>query len=165
MQTEIIADISDWFPNKQVNLSLFLPNWYCRKLGLTNLLGQDKNVTSNKKMTCQLYERSKSDNEDYCSHFSVTLETPSKLIIVFVTLILSKKVWRSYLARTGNWHQIWIWVEANFKGFKGTNRNSCDRLWLDFQSTIKFVIVSVRLISRKVKLDGFTGPWRKSDVR
>ena len=36
---------------------------------------------------------------------------------------------------------------------------------MNFQATIKFVIVSDRLIVGKVGVDGITGPQRKSDVR
>ena len=37
LQIEIIASIFDWFSKQQVNLSLFLSDWFCRKLGLTDL--------------------------------------------------------------------------------------------------------------------------------
>ena len=69
-------------------------------------------------MICQSYQRSNGENRDYCRHFSVTLEAPSIFLIVFVTWILRKKVWRSCQATTGNWHQIWIWLEGNFKEFR-----------------------------------------------
>ena len=42
-------------------------------------------------MICKSYQRSKGKNRDYCSNFSVTLETPSKFLIVFVKLILGKR--------------------------------------------------------------------------
>ena len=47
----------------------------------------------------------------------------------------------------------------------GANRDSCYRFLLNFQAAIKFIIVSVRLILPKVRVDGFTRPRRESDVR
>ena len=73
---------------------------------------------SYKKIICKSYKRSKSENKDYCSHFSGTLETPSKCLIFFKTDIGRKGVWKSYRATTGNWYQIWIWFEGNLKAFR-----------------------------------------------
>ena len=36
---------------------------------------------------------------------------------------------------------------------------------LNFPAIAKFVIVSLRLILLKVRVDGFTGPWPESAVR
>ena len=48
-------------------------------------------VQSDKKMICKLCRRSKGEYGDYCSHFSMTLETSSTFLIVFVRLILGKR--------------------------------------------------------------------------
>ena len=47
---EIVAASSGWISKQQLNLSLFLSDWCCRKSGLTVLLGHDGKVTSDKKM-------------------------------------------------------------------------------------------------------------------
>ena len=36
---------------------------------------------------------------------------------------------------------------------------------MTFKTTVEFVIVLVRLIFRKLGVDGFTGPRRESDIR
>ena len=36
MQIKILAAIFDWNSNQELNLSLFLSETYCQKLGLTN---------------------------------------------------------------------------------------------------------------------------------
>ena len=57
---------------------------------MTDLSGHDRKVTSDKKIIfipCEVYN---SGNRDYCSHFSVALETTGKFLIVFVRLILGK---------------------------------------------------------------------------
>ena len=59
-------------------------------LELTNLWSPDGKVTSDKKLICDSYQRYKDGNRDYCSHFSVILETASTFLIVFVRLILGK---------------------------------------------------------------------------
>ena len=41
-------------------------------------------------MTSISHKGYKGGNKDYCSHFSMTFETTSKLLIVFVRLILGK---------------------------------------------------------------------------
>ena len=46
MQIEILASVFDWISKQQLNLSLFLWDWYCRKLKLTDLPGHDGKVTS-----------------------------------------------------------------------------------------------------------------------
>ena len=57
---------------------------------MTDLPAHDGKVTSNKKMLFISQQRNKSGNGDYCSHFSVTVETPSKFLIISVRLILGK---------------------------------------------------------------------------
>ena len=47
---------------------------------------------SDKKMIFISHQKYKGGNRDYCSHFSVTYETTSKFLIVFVRLILRKVV-------------------------------------------------------------------------
>ena len=57
-------------------------------LGLSNLQGHEGKVTPDKKIIS--LPRYQGGNKDYCSNFSVTLETTSKFPIVFVWLILGK---------------------------------------------------------------------------
>ena len=45
---------------------------------------------SDKKMITISHQGCKGGNRNYCSHFSVTFETTSKFLIVFVRLILGK---------------------------------------------------------------------------
>ena len=52
-------------------------------------------------------------------------------------------------------------VLESCQSYKGGNRDYCTRFWLNFQATIKFVVVSVRLILGKNGIDGFTGPRRE----
>ena len=46
---------------------------------------------SGKKTTFTYHQKYKGENRDYCSHFFVIFEATSKLLIVFVWLILGKK--------------------------------------------------------------------------
>ena len=69
---------------------MFLSDYYCRKLGLMDLLGYNEKVTSDIEMICSSYQRHKSGNRDYSSHFLVTFETASKFVIVFVRLLFGK---------------------------------------------------------------------------
>ena len=57
---------------------------------MTDLPGHDGKVKSDKKMISISYQGYKGGNRDYCSHFSVTVETTDKFLIVFVRLILGK---------------------------------------------------------------------------
>ena len=84
VQIEIPATIFDWISNQQLNLSLFLSDWYCQKLGLPNLHGRDEKVLLEKKMICKI------GNKDHCSPFPVIFETISKFAIAFVRLISGK---------------------------------------------------------------------------
>ena len=81
----------DWISEQQLNLSLFLSDWYCWKLRVTDLSGHNGKVTSYKKKFFLCHQRYKEGYRDYFSHFSVTLETPRKFLIVFVRLILGKE--------------------------------------------------------------------------
>ena len=91
MQIDILAAVFDWIFKEQSNLLMFLSDWYCEKLGLTDLPGHDGKVRSDMEMIFISHQRYKSRNRDYCSHFSVTFETTGKFLIVFVRLILGKK--------------------------------------------------------------------------
>ena len=61
------------------------------KLGLTDLPGQGRKVTSDKKMIFTSHERYMGGNRDYCSNFSVTFETIGNFLTDFVRQILGKK--------------------------------------------------------------------------
>ena len=50
LQIEIVAAVYDWIFKQQLNLLLFLSDWYCGKLGLTDLPDHDGKVTSDGKM-------------------------------------------------------------------------------------------------------------------
>ena len=153
----------------------------------------------------------------------MTIETPSKFLIVLVTLRLWKMVSQSYRTTTGNWHQTWIWFEDNFKGFrvqieilavvfdwiskqqlnfllllldwscrklgltylpshdgkvtsdkkmilifhhinKGGNGDYWSCYSVIFETTSKFPIAFLWLVSGKLVVDGVTGPQRESDM-
>ena len=72
-----------------VSVRLILPD-IAGKLWLPDLPGHHGKATSDRKMIFISPQRNKGGNGDYCSHFSVTLETPGKFIIVFISLILGK---------------------------------------------------------------------------
>ena len=57
---------------------------------MTDLLGHDEKVTSDKKMIFIFHQRNKGDNRNYCNHFSVIFETTSKLLIDFLRLVFGK---------------------------------------------------------------------------
>ena len=56
-------------------------------------------------------------------------------------------------------------VSNSYKRYKDENRDYCSYFLLNFQATLKFVVVSVRLIFPKIWVDRFTGKGRESDVR
>ena len=91
VQIEIFAAVFDWISKQQLNLLLFLSDWHCGKLGLTDLLGHDRKVTLDKKMIFISHQRHKGGYGDYCRHFSLIFEITSIFSIVFVRLILWKK--------------------------------------------------------------------------
>ena len=63
--------IFDWIYKQLLNVGFFLLDWYCQKLGITDLLDNDEKVTSDKKMICNLYQRYKGGNTNIYSQFSV----------------------------------------------------------------------------------------------
>ena len=48
---------------------------------------------------------------------------------------------------------------------KGGNRDYCSHFFVIIEKKSKFVIAFVKLILRKKRFDGFTGPGREIDVR
>ena len=48
-------------------------------------------------------------------------------------------------------------ISISHQGYKGGNRDYCSHLSLTFEKTGKFLIVFVRLILGKVRVDGITG--------
>ena len=68
-----------------VSVKVILPN-----VGVTDLPGHDRKVTSDKKIICNSYQRYKGRNTVCCSPFSVIFETTTKFLIFFVRLILGK---------------------------------------------------------------------------
>ena len=90
VQIEIRAFVFDCIFKQQLNLLLILSDRICQKLGVTDLPGHDRKMTSDKTMIPIYHQRYKGGNRDYCSQFSVTFETTGKFLIVFVRLILRK---------------------------------------------------------------------------
>ena len=115
VQIEILAAVFDWISKQQLNLLLFLSDWYWGELELTDLPGHDGKVTKIKKIIFISHQRYKVGNRDYCSHFSVTFETKGKYIIVFVRLIFGK---RGVVGVTGPRREIDISFKGKFKGFR-----------------------------------------------
>ena len=116
MQIEFLAFVFDWFIKRQLNLLLFLSDWYCRKLGLTDLPSHDEKVTLDKKIISISHQVYKGGNRDYWSHFSVTFETAGKFLIVFVRLILG---------------------EVGIDGFSGSRQESDIRYEFDLKVVLK----------------------------
>ena len=56
-------------------------------------------------------------------------------------------------------------ISISHQGYKGGNRDYCSHFSVTFETTGKFLIVSVRLILGKMGVDGFTRLRRKSDIR
>ena len=57
MQIEIIAVIFDWTSKQQVNLLLFVSDWYSQKLELKDLPGHDGKSRSDLNLILAFYER------------------------------------------------------------------------------------------------------------
>ena len=56
-------------------------------------------------------------------------------------------------------------ISISNQGYNGGNRDYFSHFLLTFETTVKFLIVFVRLILGNVGVDVFTGSRRKSDVR
>ena len=56
-------------------------------------------------------------------------------------------------------------IFISHQGYKGGNRDYCSHFSATFETTGKFLTAFVRLILGKVRVDGFTGPRRESDIR
>ena len=82
---------------------------------LAYLPGYNGKVTPDKKMACKSYQRYKSENRDYCSHFSMTFETTSKFLIVFIRLILGKSGLVNLPRRRYEFDLKVIWKGLGFK--------------------------------------------------
>ena len=83
---------------------------------MTYLPGHDGKVTSDKQKISISLQGYKGGNRDYCRHFSVTIETTGKFVIVFVRFILGK-----------------VWVD----GFTGPSRESYIRYECDLTVVLK----------------------------
>ena len=68
-----------------------MSDWYCKKFGLTNLLGHDGKVMSDKKMISMSQQRCEGLNRDYWINISVILKKTGKFLIVFCKIDLRKK--------------------------------------------------------------------------
>ena len=141
---------------------MLLLDLHCRKFGLMDLADHDDKRTSANKMISNSYQRYQDANIIYCSHFLVIIEATSKYVIVFVRLILGK-AW----VDSGPKQEIDLRCKFNLKVLlKELGCRHCfSNFWLNFQATIKFVIVSVTLILSKVGFDRFPGSWGEIDVR
>ena len=56
-------------------------------------------------------------------------------------------------------------ISISNQGYNGGNRDYCSHFLLTFETTVKFLIVFVKLILGKVRVDRFTGPRWESDIR
>ena len=56
-------------------------------------------------------------------------------------------------------------ISIPYEGYKGRNRDYCSHFLVTFETTGKFLIVFVRLILGKVRVDGYTGLRWESDIR
>ena len=56
-------------------------------------------------------------------------------------------------------------ISISHQGYKGENRDYCNHFSVTFGTTVKFLIVFVRLILGKKGVDVFTGPQRERDVK
>ena len=56
-------------------------------------------------------------------------------------------------------------ILSSYERSQSANRDYCSHFWLISQAKSKFAIACVRLMLGKVRLDWFTGPRRKTDVR
>ena len=61
-----------------------------RKVVVARFTGHHGKATSDRKMIFISPQRNKGGNGDYCSHFSVTLETPSKSFNCFCKIGIGK---------------------------------------------------------------------------
>ena len=68
---------------------------------MTDLPNHDMKVMLDKKMIFIIHQRYKGGNRDYSSHFSVTFETISKLLIAFIKLIWEKSKLTDLLGHDG----------------------------------------------------------------
>ena len=55
-------------------------------------------------------------------------------------------------------------IPISHQRYKGGNRDYCSHFSVTFETTGKFIIVFVRLILRKVGVDGVMGPQREIDI-
>ena len=96
---------------------MFLKGWHCKKLGLTDLPGHDGKVMSDNKIIFNSHQRPEGGN--YCSHFSVILETTSKFLLFLSKADIGKnRGSRFYQTTMEDWYQVWIYFEGNIKGFR-----------------------------------------------
>ena len=133
-------------------------------------------MTLDKEIIFISHQRYKGGNRDYYSHFSVTLEVTSKLLVFFVKLIWEKLGQVDGL--TGSRQEIEIKHEFDFKlilkdlltfisrqRHKGGNRDYRSYFSVIFERTSEFLIVFVRLILAKIGVDQLTGPRREIDIK
>ena len=77
LSIKVIAVIFDKISKQQVNLSLFLSDWYCQKLRLTTFLCQDGKSTSN--MTSSM-KKTLGSTKIILQPFSMIFKTTSKFV-------------------------------------------------------------------------------------
>ena len=56
-------------------------------------------------------------------------------------------------------------ISVSHQGYKGENRDYFSHFSVTFETTVKFLIVFVRLILGKMRVDRFTGARWESDIR
>ena len=77
LSIKVIAVIFDKISKQQVNLSLFLSDWYCQELRLTTFLCQDGKSTSN--MTSSM-KKTLGSTKIILQPFSMIFKTTSKFV-------------------------------------------------------------------------------------
>ena len=116
VQIEILASVFDWISKQQLNLSLFLWDWYCRKLGLTDLPGHDGKVTSAINFILSPYYRSFRADRDF----------------LYEPLLNSKLLWaktwnNKYESKYESVSRMSIWINFHPKTVSGISAHMVNK--------------------------------------
>ena len=116
VQIKILESVLDWISKQQLNLSLFLWDWYCPKLGLPDLPGHDGKETSDINFILSPYYRSFHAERDFL--YEALLNTR----------LLWAKTWNNeYQSEYESVSRISIWINFHFvltKSFSSTFHSS-----------------------------------------
>ena len=140
MQIEIIAAIFDWISKQQLNLSLFLSSWYCRKLRMTDLPGRDRKVRSHMHFILSPYEKPQSADRGFYMN----------------RCLIKGCYWRRRETRNMNAQcYAHIMKEMNHAHNRLTNNVLADSfqllftniIWINLTTNVKFEIYSIFILS------------------